>query len=134
LLGEKSYVVSCWIHTNHSQIIPDIHANGQPLVQSDNHSKPANWLYYQAVVTLTGNEDTIILHNPGTTVWIDNIVIAPLGAAYTIKTFDKQGNVDMEGSLNGKQVRYSYDKFGRVLIIRDENFNIKETYNYHLSR
>ena len=138
LSGNKRYVVSCWI-TNVGLSAPQAlkvmtEAGTVELQLSLNHQW-SRWYYYQAEVTLASGEKMLeLVHDGNERVWVDNVVIAPAGATYVIKSFNNRGLTDMEGTLNGKQVRYEYDAFDRLKVTRDESRNIKETFNYHISR
>lgn len=144
LNGQKAYVVSCWVTNARSTppqniMVKDKNDNIIGTLQLSANHKYGSWHYYQATV-LSNNTDeqlTIYWDEPGTVypaVWIDNIVVAPLGASYNIQSFNTQGQVDMEGGLNGKQVRYQYDAFGRPVTVSDENGNVKESYHYKINR
>lgn len=139
LSAGKKYVIGCWV-TNIKGTAPQAlkvrteTGNIVTLELSRNHSR-SWWYYFQGEVTLGEDEKLSELFHDGTeALWVDNIVMAPAGATYTIKSFNGRGLPDMEGGLNGKQVRYEYDVFDRLKVTRDENGNIKETFNYHISR
>jgi len=138
LSGNKRYVVSCWI-TNVGPSAPQalkvMTEGGAVELQLSRNHKWSRWYYYQAEVTLAAGEKMLeLVHDGNERVWVDNVVIAPAGATYVIKSFNNRGLTDMEGTLNGKQVRYEYDAFDRLKVTRDENGNIRETFNYHISR
>ena len=144
LNGQKAYVVSCWVTNARSTppqniMVKDKNDNIIGTLQLSANHKYGSWHYYQTTV-LSNNTDeqlTVYWDEPGSVypaVWIDNIVVAPQGAAYNIKSFNSKRQVDMEGGLNGKQVRYRYDAFGRPVTISDENGNVKESYHYNINR
>ena len=135
--GNRKYVVSCWVTKagpEPPQAMTVTSSIGTVELQLSQNHWLRQWYYFQGEIDL-GDRDWLEIAYDGTVnTWVDNLVIAPAGATYTIKSFNIKGMVDMEGTLNGKQVRYEYDAFNRLKVTRDENGNIKETFNYHISR
>lgn len=134
--GMKKYVVGCWVNTqgNPPPTLTVQTTNASVNLQKSVNHKFSDWYYYQAEIASDVPSDFIVIQNATSyTVNIDDLVIAPLGATYTIISHDLYGNIETEGGLNGKQIKYVYDGLFRLLYTSDENGNILKKFTYHIS-
>jgi YD repeat-containing protein len=111
----KTYLVSLW-----AQPGAIININGAVSGSSSRNG----WNYYQKTLTST---TSITVTGSGN---IDDIRLAPVGAAMTTFTFGPFG-VTNSSDANYKNTSYEYDGLGRLAIIRDHNGNVVTTNKYH---
>jgi hypothetical protein len=116
----NDYIVSYWsINGSYS-----VNATSGTLLRTI-----GNWNYYEHKVTLAAN-GTITITGNGT---IDELRLYPATSQMVTYTYDPLVGVTSECDANSRIIFNSYDPFGRLVLVRDDNKNIlkKVSYNYN---
>ena len=79
------------------------------------------------------NETTISANTPigGAGVLLDDVRVFPAGAQMTTYTYDPGIGVTSITDPNSLTTFYDYDSFGRLIVIRDDKWNILKTFSYN---
>lgn len=130
LTPNKPYRISFWAKNG----TPTITGGG---VSSFNLTTPLpainGWTNYVGAFTPTNNTD--ITFTAGTTIYIDEIRIHPVGALMQTQTYLPLFGIDSQTDATGRITKFEYDKLGRQTIVRNQEGQIiskKET-NVQLS-
>lgn len=121
----RVYVVAFWAQTGASVAL-----NGTALAKVD---LPAvnGWELYQASVTRSTSVTSISISGTGL---IDELRCYPAGAVMTTYTYDTTAGVTSKTDANNQVTYYSYDALRRLSVIRDNQFNLLKTVNYHYKK
>ncbi len=125
LTPNKPYKISFWAKSG----VPSIAGGG---VSSFNLTTPLpainGWINYVGTFTPTNNTD--ITFTAGTTIYIDEIRIHPVGALMQTQTYLPLFGIDSQTDATGRIAKFEYDKLGRQTIVRNQEGQIiskKET-------
>lgn len=87
----------------------------------------SDWNYYR----LTLNNVTEVTLNIDSNTYLDELRLYPAGARMTSYTHDPLVGVTSISDENDNSIYYQYDKFGRLIYVKDHNGNIIEHYKYN---
>lgn len=127
LTPNKPYKIGFWAKSG----VPGITGGG---VSSFNLTTPLpspvnGWTYYSGTFTPTNN--TEITFTSGTTIYIDELRIYPVGAQMQSQTYLPLFGIDSQTDGTGRITKFEYDKLGRQTIVRNQEGQIiskKEIY------
>ncbi|MCI5058411.1 MAG: DUF6443 domain-containing protein [Flavobacteriales bacterium] len=121
-IQQGSYILSFWYKTNNIEV----ELNNQSL---SSLSGTPEWQKAFIELEATQQMNTLVIYGSGQ---IDELRLHPKYAEMETINFDNKGNIvasiDANNDVNN---RYEYDAFGRLLLIRDIDSNITQSYDYH---
>ncbi|HEV8283663.1 MAG TPA: hypothetical protein VGQ09_05095 [Chitinophagaceae bacterium] len=92
------------------------------------------WVYVEGEYTVPANITKLnirIDNNGGGIVWFDDIRLRPSASQMKSYTYDPLIGMTSQCDDNNHMRVYTYDAFGRLILIRDENRNILKKYCYN---
>jgi YD repeat-containing protein len=111
-----NYTVSCWAQGN-------ITVNGQTGTQVRSSHRDGTWYYYEWNLS---NVSSIQVSGDN----YDEVRLYPVGAQMTTYTWSPLVGITSECDPNNKITYYEYDPLGRLLRVRDMDYNILKQYDY----
>ncbi|MEL6652136.1 MAG: RHS repeat domain-containing protein, partial [Bacteroidota bacterium] len=99
-----------------------------------NYLAPNGWRYYELVLDLTSNQTVSIsgtAQSSNSFNLIDELRLFPIDAQMTTSCYDELYRMHTQTDANGRSLYYEYDESGRLLLTRDQDGNIIQTYEYH---
>jgi len=117
LAASRQYVLSFWARGGVPQVtIGDISFSAPAAVLTI-----GSWKLYRIVATPTvAGKFTIAGPSAGTTMYLDEIRLAPAGAAMQSWTYEPLYGISSATDANGRITYYEYDKLGRQVVVRDQ--------------
>jgi YD repeat-containing protein len=117
LTAATTYIVSFWMKTGSVTVSGSTsHVTGKTI---------SGWTYNEYTVTGTTTET---VSGSGD---IDELRLYPSTAQMTTFTYSPLVGVTSQCDVNNRVSYYSYDGFGRLLVVKDQDGNIIKTYQYH---
>lgn len=130
-----SYKVSFWVKGSKPQITATTPYNA-PVSISENvilKRSVLGWNYYEGTLTISGSvvSRIVLTPLPGNSIYIDELRLYPLNASMSTVTYYPGVGKTSECDINSRLTFYQYDALGRLISIRNEQWDIIKAYEYN---
>jgi hypothetical protein len=126
------YTVSFWVDGDKPEITKTNANNTTSNIDNLFQLKTTlgNWKLYKGTVSgAVGIK--IVKHTNDALTYIDEVRLFPSGAVIGTYTYDPLVGITSQCDVNDHILNYSYDPYGRLLMLRDEDKNIVKRYCYN---
>lgn len=90
------------------------------------------WQMQEKIVTLTASSK--LTFNPTGSILVDDISIIPYDAQIETFTWAPLVGMTSKTDNNGNTLFFTYDGLGRLIMVKDQDGNIRETHNYNIAQ
>jgi YD repeat-containing protein len=118
-----TYIISYWT-TNNSAFSISGTISGYPVQGKTEIINNNSWTLYVHKVT---GQSTVTVNGSG---HIDELRLYPATAQMTTYTYAPLTGMTTQTDIGNRATYYAYDGFGRLKIIRDQDYNILKTFDY----
>jgi YD repeat-containing protein len=119
----KDYVLSFWAKDSYGSI----NITGGATLSKTGPTIGGGWIYYEYKIPM-GSSSPVIT---GATGFIDEVRLFPTNSLMTTTAYDPIKGKIADCDANNRITFYEYDGLGRLVKIKDENYNILKTFEYH---
>lgn len=132
----SGYIFSCWIKAGTSGSL-NIHVKNSgtdvitPIALP--YDTDPDWKYYKVSLTVPATPSTFSVEASTTaSVLIDDVAFRPKDTDVVMYTYDLPFGKATETNSRGITTFYSYDEWGRIVVVKDHNRNIVEKNTYQI--
>jgi YD repeat-containing protein len=125
-LPAGDYVVS--YYQKNGTVSFSVTGSASVLSTESNASESDGWSLIRKNVRIVNTADGVQL--TCTSCLMDELRLQPVGSSMTTRSFDRQGRLRTETDQNVRSVYYDYDVWGRLKVLRDNDRNIVQQYEY----
>lgn len=91
-----------------------------------------NWQMQEKIITITASSK--LTFNPTGSILVDDLSIIPYDAQIETFTWHPLYGMTSKTDNNGNTLFFSYDGLGRLIMVKDQDGNIRETHKYNIAQ